>query len=313
MSVFEKLSAQELADLQSIVGPIAEDGKLTDAQMTLLQKDQLSMTLTEIARSPVGGQTMLQRLIDERHFLFNLDGRNPESDEAHFMRQYSMLSSQAFRIFFLDNDMEPLLAHMKENPLKSFAGPDVRRRLPSANTWIELKFPAGRRPMVPPVGEGLQTTQMRLSINRIAMHASANFMVHPFPTPEDAPEAAEIMAQPTFLKEANVMFFVEVDGHGIQTYAGLIQYGYGGAKVFKVTNALHAAYAMNGEPPTLTGHARMTNFTQFSCGMLAHVLGYFAVTGNYGFEGLRAYHRFEGQTGFTDDVMPDMGDGDAAG
>lgn len=299
---FDDMDPKDFADLEGIVGPIDKAAGLSDAQMALLRKSELQNMWREVMGTPVGASTLLPKLIDDRHFLFNADAVNPDSVGGHFLRQYSMLATQSYKIFLTDQTIHELLTFASGNKITSFAGAGLNLQFPTANTWIEVILPEGKRAMVPPVGEGIKTDQMRLRINRIAMHVVCEGMILPFPIESDAPEVAELMGQPMFRKQANTVFFVDVEGFGIQTYAGLIQYGAGGARVFKVYTPEQAAYGFQGEPPTITGHARITNFAQFSCGMLAQTLAFFEHKGTMKFEHLRAYHRFEGQTGFTDDV-----------
>lgn len=300
---FGTMTADDFSDLEKIVGAVDRENGMTPTQQDALAAYGLHEAGESIMDSPVAEhKPLLPELIHYRHFVFSPDA-DPESYTAQYQRMYSMLATQAYKTFLVDPaEVTEFLDFGKACALKSFAGEKVKTVFPSANTWIEIVYPEGRRPMIAPVGENIDTAAMRLRINRIAMHATCGFSMFPFPYETDGPEVAEIVNSPTFLKEAHVTFFLDVEGHGIQMYSGTIQYGFGGARVFKVTSAEQGASAIHGEPPSLFGHSRMPNFCQFACGTLAQVLLFFQSKGTMNFDALRAYHMAEGHTGFSDDV-----------
>lgn len=302
---FGAMTAEDFADLEKIVGPVDREAGLTNTQLDALSKHSLLEVVDMIDASPVAAyEPILSKLIKDRHFVFNSDGIDTDDPVAQYQRMFSMLATQAYKIFLVNADeVKEFISFGKANPIKSFAGPDHQLKFPSANTWIEIVYPEGTRPMIVPQYENIQTAAVRLRVNRIAIHATCAFAIFPFPFPEQSPELAETMARPTFLKDAHLTIFVETEGHGIQMYTGTIEYGCGGAKIYKVFNAEQAARAIHGEPPTVFKQNGMPHFAQFGCGTLTQLLRYFKSNGTYEFEALRAHYTTGGQTGFTDDLM----------
>ncbi len=305
MTKFDDMPAADFEALEKIVGVVDREAGLTPMQSTMLAQHSLVEVTQMIDDSPLANANLiLPQLIKERHFLFNTDGVDPASDDANLQRMVSMLATQAYKIIMTNPDeVEDYLKFSLANKITSFAGPGIQAKFPSANTWFEIVLPPGKRAMVPPLGEGIKTDQMRLRINRVAILASCGLSIFPFPTESDGEQVAELMASPMFLNEANILFFVDVEGHGIQTYAGIIQYGTGGARVYKVRTLDNTARAIQGDPPNFMTPPTMPHFAQFACGTLTQLIRFYRSKGTHEFEALRAYHRFAGQTGFSDDVM----------
>jgi len=81
--------------------------------------------------------------------------------------------------------------------------------------------------------------------------------------------------RPDHLRWAQIVAFITDAIGNTYTYAGVIQYGVGGAFMFPVRDPAALAIAYTGEDPREIKDQPMTHMSQFVCGMIAHLISYY--------------------------------------
>lgn len=258
------LDTETIAEIEAVVGPI--QGKLTAAQALLWAKHMAAETDREFSTALGDSANMYFAPKYHKHWLQEPD---PKDEQAVSFAAAMVARSAHAMKFFLDRSQTPdFIKFLQTNRLSGFAGdkcPDTY--FPTANTWFEIAFVPGQYPGVVPIRDHSSMAQLRIA--NLAVHAVCDGAIEPNPP-----------AIPTH-REAQILAFVTDALGQTHTYAGVVQYGSGGAIMYPVRNHAEAIRAYAGLPPSalMDPKVQMSNVSQFVCGTLAHLIDFFVADG----------------------------------
>lgn len=239
--------------------------------------------------NPVDGMTQHQRLVWARHLVREADNEfiakvpsatrisdhwlvdvPEDAPEDDIQSASASLAAIAYstRIVFDEEEGLKFMEYVAANPMNAFAGPKTGvTSYPSPNMTFDLRFAAGKAPIVTPrfdVGQ-----YEKILVRSMWIHCIYDGTLNP------RPNAADAARKPDYLRWAQIVAGVKDAVGNTYTFAGVLPYDQGGAAMFPVKNSADFTLAHHGRPPAWYKWNEMSHMSQFVCSMTTYLIRYF--------------------------------------